>query len=165
MSKTLPSSSSAAVPKSSGRSQERELIFQLVETTRHVRQQIERVARQHGTTRAQWSLLARLNRMNGPSQNDLADVMELAPITVGRMVDRMAEQGLIERRADALDRRINRLYLTDAGRSALAALDPQRAVVAGQALAGISPAEVAIALAVIERVQANVRACLNEATP
>lgn len=142
-----------------------ELIFQLVEAARHVRNRIEQIARSKGTTRAQWGLLARLRRMDGagPSQIDLAADMEKTPIAVARLVDRMEEQGLIERRAYEHDRRINRLYLTGAGRKAVDGLDTMRATVAEQTLDGVSAAEVAITLSVINRIAANTRCARRSA--
>lgn len=140
------------------RSPQRRLVFALIETARHMRTYIDQMARTGGTTRAQWGLLARLRRMDGPSQNDLADGMELTPIAVGRLVDRLAEQGLIERRADPRDRRINRLFLTPAGEATIDALDPLREAVAAGALAGITRAEVEATLSVLDRIARNLRA-------
>jgi len=141
------------------RPRNRELIFQLVEAARHLRNHIELVARGHGTTHAQWGLLARLRRMDGagPSQIDLAAEMELTPIAVARLIDRTEAQGLIERRAHEHHRRINRLYLTEAGRNAVDGLDFMRGAVAEQALDGVSPDDIAVTLSVIGRIAANTR--------
>ena len=63
-------------------------------------------------TRAQWIILARLERQPGISQNELAAAAEVTPITIARLIDRLEEQGLVERCPDPLDRRIWRLRLT-----------------------------------------------------
>jgi MarR family transcriptional regulator, transcriptional regulator for hemolysin len=139
------------------RPQRRELIYRLVETARHVRTHVDQVAREHGTTRAQWGLLARLRRMAGPSQIDLAEDMELTPIAVGRLVDRLAEQGMIERRPHERDRRINRLYLSESGRKVVDGLDPLRETIAAGALDGVPDADVQLALDVLARIADNVR--------
>ena len=69
-------------------------------------------ARQLGMTRAQWAVLARLEYNEGLKQTELAEMLDLQPITLTRLVDRLCANGLIERRADLGDRRVKRLYLT-----------------------------------------------------
>ena len=76
-------------------------------------------ARQFGISRAQWAVLLRIDRTEGLKQSELAEMLDLQPISLTRLLDRLAENGLIERRADPNDRRANRLYLT-AGRQAAA---------------------------------------------
>lgn len=66
-----------------------------------------------GITRAQWRVLISLARHDNPSQSELAEALDVERITLCRMVDRLAEAGLVERRADPSDRRIWRLHLTD----------------------------------------------------
>ena len=70
-------------------------------------------------TRAQWVILARLSRQPGISQNELAAICEVEPITVGRLIDRLEARGLVERRADPKDRRVRRLHLLPAAESHL----------------------------------------------
>lgn len=70
-------------------------------------------ARSKGITRAQWRVLTSLVRLDGPTQSDLAEVLDVERITLCRMVDRLAEAGLVERRADPSDRRVWRLHLTE----------------------------------------------------
>ena len=72
----------------------------------------DRRARKLGLTRAQWLVLARLRRRPGASQSELAEMMEVEKASAGRMVDRLERKGWVVRRADPVDRRINRLYLT-----------------------------------------------------
>lgn len=79
-------------------------------------------ARQFGISRAQWVVLVRLDRSEGLKQSELADILDLQPISLTRLLDRLAENGLIERRPDPNDRRANRLYLTPAARPLLAKL-------------------------------------------
>jgi DNA-binding MarR family transcriptional regulator len=132
-------------------------VFKLVETARHVRTYVDQVAREHGITRAQWGLLSRLRRMEGASQIDLARDMELSPIALARVADRLAGQGLVERRADPSDRRVNRLYLTQAGHHLVADFDPLRAKIAEKVLAGLSVAEIEQAISVLNTIAGNVR--------
>jgi MarR family transcriptional regulator for hemolysin len=69
-------------------------------------------ARQLGMTRAQWAVLARLEFNEGLKQSELAEMLDLQPITLTRLVDRLCANGLIERRPDMGDRRVKRLHLT-----------------------------------------------------
>src|SRR6202007_2131653 len=94
----------------------RQLIAQLVESSRLLRNHIDHRAKERGTTRAQWIVLFRLRQNEGLSQVDLADVLELQPISLVRLLDRLVEHGLLERRHDPKDRRANKLHLTKAGR-------------------------------------------------
>ncbi|WP_082594755.1 MarR family winged helix-turn-helix transcriptional regulator [Sphingomonas sp. Root710] len=70
-------------------------------------------ARSAGSTRAQWRVLFNLARVDGPTQSELADLLDVERITLCRMVDRLAEAGLVERRADPADRRVWRIHLTE----------------------------------------------------
>src|SRR6478609_9892418 len=104
----------------------RQLIAQLVESSRLLRNYIDNRAKSRGTTRAQWIVLFRLREQEGLSQVDLADVLELQPISLVRLLDRLVEHGLLERRHDPRDRRANRLFLTASGRQLVDDLDSLR---------------------------------------
>jgi MarR family transcriptional regulator for hemolysin len=78
----------------------RELTFQLVETARLLRTYVDQRARQHGTTRAQWGVLSRLRRQEGLNQAALAEQLDLQPISLARLLDRLEQQKLVERRPD-----------------------------------------------------------------
>ncbi|MGA7329432.1 MAG: MarR family transcriptional regulator [Rhodomicrobium sp.] len=93
-------------------SSEYDLLVLLYDVARHMRTRADQMARKHGTTRAQWVVLSRLERQPGLSQNELAAIAEVAPITIARLVDRLEELGLVERCPDPKDRRIWRLRLT-----------------------------------------------------
>jgi predicted ArsR family transcriptional regulator len=80
----------------------RQLIAQLGESSRLLRNYIDHRAKGRGTTRAQWIVLFRLRQQEGLSQVDLADVLELQPISLVRLLDRLVEHGLLERRHDAI---------------------------------------------------------------
>jgi DNA-binding MarR family transcriptional regulator len=104
----------------------RQLVAQLVESSRLLRNYIDNRAKSRGTTRAQWIVLFRLRQQEGLSQVDLADVLELQPISLVRLLDRLVEHGLLERRPDPRDRRANRLFLTRSGRQLVDDLDSLR---------------------------------------
>ena len=104
----------------------RQLIAQLVESSRLLRNYIDGRAKTRGTTRAQWIVLFRLRQQEGLSQVDLAEVLELQPISLVRLLDRLVDHGLLERRPDPRDRRANKLHLTRAGRKLVDDLDSLR---------------------------------------
>ncbi len=120
----------------------RELVAQLVESSRLLRNYIEQRAKSRGTTRAQWIVLFRLREQEGLSQVDLADVLELQPISLVRLLDRLVEHGLLERRTDPRDRRANRLFLTPAGRQLVDDLDSLRDSIAAKVLQDVSSASI-----------------------
>ena len=98
------------------RSPRREFAFLINDVARLLRTLADQRARQFGMTRAQWAVLARLEHAEGLKQTELAEMLDLQPITLTRLVDRLCANGLIERRADPSDRRVKRLYLTAAAR-------------------------------------------------
>jgi MarR family transcriptional regulator for hemolysin len=94
------------------RNPHREFAFLLNDVARLLRTFADQRARQCGMTRAQWAVLVRLEHAEGLKQSELAELLDLQPITLTRLVDRLCANGLIERRADPNDRRAKRLYLT-----------------------------------------------------
>src|SRR6202046_3702099 len=88
----------------------KQLITQLIESSRLLRNFIDHRAKGSGSTRAQWIVLFRLREQEGLSQVDLADVLELQPISLVRLLDRLVEHGLVERRHDPRDRRGHRVF-------------------------------------------------------
>jgi MarR family transcriptional regulator for hemolysin len=100
----------------------REIAFTIMDVARMLRTYADQRARQFGISRAQWTVLVRLDRSEGLKQSELAEILDLQPISLTRLLDRVAENGLIERRPDPHDRRANRLYLTPAARPLLAEL-------------------------------------------
>ena len=97
----------------------REIAFQLMDVARMLRTYADQRARQLGISRAQWTVLMRIDRTEGLKQSELADILDMQPISLTRLLDRLAENGLIERRSDPNDRRANRLYLKPAARPML----------------------------------------------
>ena len=97
----------------------REIAVNIMDVARMLRTYADQRARQFGISRAQWVVLIRLDRSEGLKQSELAEILDLQPISLTRLLDRLAENGLIERRADPNDRRANRLYLTPAARPLL----------------------------------------------
>ena len=96
----------------------------LAQTARLMRRAFDEKARTIGVTRPQWQVLTLLTIHEGINQGGLAEILEVEPITLGRMVDRLQDGGLVERRPDPADRRAWRLYLTDKAHSLLQQLRP-----------------------------------------
>lgn len=108
-----------------------------------------------GVTRPQWRVLTVLRRHEGINQGGLAEQLEVEPITVCRMVDRLQEAGLVERRPDPADRRSWRLFLTDRAEALLDRLRPMADDLFEEALEGIEPADRASLHALLERIRSN----------
>lgn len=87
--------------------------FLMHDTTRLMNRYYDRRVRTFGITRTQWTLLTYLFRYEGVSQTKLAEYMDLAPMTLTRQIDKLEEDGLLDRRQDTRDRRTNLIYLTE----------------------------------------------------
>lgn len=127
----------------------------LADVARLVRRAFDARARDIGVTRPQWRVLVTLRRNEGINQGGLADLLEVEPITVCRMVDRLQEGGLVERRPDPLDRRSWRLHLTARAEAVLESLRPLADDVFADALAGVSQAESDALVGTLDRIRQN----------
>ena len=112
-------------------------------------------ARAIGVTRPQWQVLVMLKRHEGVNQGRLAELLDVEPITVCRMVDRLQEADLVERRSDPADRRSWRLFLTGKATDLLAQLQPLGEQLELEAFAGIDSEERAAVIATLERLRSN----------
>ena len=147
------------------RSQNREILFTISDVGRLLRTYADQKARLHGMTRAQWAVLLRLERREGLKQSDLAEDLDIQPITLTRLVDRLCDNGLIERRPDPADRRAKRLYLTPAARPLLDRISAQVEELAETVLAGIDPAAVTTLLTQLGLARDNLRRAIADKTP
>src|ERR1700722_14439113 len=91
-------------------------LFALGELQRLVRLYADKQAARYGISRAQWAVLAKVEGTEGLKPSELAEQVEILPITRARLIDRLCDNGWIERRGDETDRRVNRLYLRKAAR-------------------------------------------------
>ena len=119
---------------------DRDLLILLHDVARLLRTRFDQRARAYGMTRAQWIILARLDRQPGMSQNELATICEVEPITVARLVDRLEARGMVERRADPSDRRVRRLHLLPAAAPILTEITSYRAGVEAEVTEGLNGA-------------------------
>src|SRR5947199_8505856 len=132
-------------------------LFTLGEVQRMMRAYADRQAARYGITRAQWAVLAKVERTEGLKQTELAEQMEMQPITLTRLIDRLCDNGWIERRSDDSDRRVNRLYLCKPARPLLAKLGGLRSELTATALEGIGASDAHRLLAHLETIKENVR--------
>ncbi len=139
---------------------EREVAFNINDVARLLKTYADQRARDLGMTRAQWAVLARVERSEGLKQCELADTLDLQPITLTRLIDRLCDGGLIERRSDPDDRRAKRLYLTPAARPVLDGLTRLGQDIMATVLAGIAPSAVEQLLAHLLTLKTNLRGAI-----
>jgi MarR family transcriptional regulator for hemolysin len=135
----------------------REIAIALTDVARMLRTYADQRARQFGISRAQWTVLLRLDRSEGLKQSELAEILDLQPISLTRLLDRLCESGLIERRPDPVDRRAKRLFLTAAARPLLEKLGGLGEDLMGTALAGVEPGSVERMIGELGTVKENLR--------
>jgi MarR family transcriptional regulator, transcriptional regulator for hemolysin len=102
-------------------------------------------------------VLAKVERSEGMKQTELAELLEMQPITLTRLIDKLCDAGWIERRSDAADRRVNRLYLRKTGRALLGKMSGLKSELTATALEGINPADAHRLLSQLEQIKENVR--------
>ena len=120
----------------------KELAWELAETSRTLRRHFDRRASALGVTTAQWRALAWLGHQPGLKQVELAERLDVEPITAGRIVDRLEESGLVERLPDPVDRRVWRLMLTEKAKPIFERLTTLAEEMADQVLAGLRVGEI-----------------------
>lgn len=129
--------------------------FLIHDVARMMRWNFDRQAQGLGLTRAQWSVLAHLKRNNGAQQKVLAELMDVKPITLARHIDRLEQQGWVQRRDDPDDRRSKRLYLLPRAEPQLKLMQNLGQKVRKQALAGISEQEEHLLTELLTRIRDN----------
>ena len=141
---------------------ERSFGFLLYDSARLLRRDFDRRARAIGLTRAQWSVLSHLNRYEGVNQAALADLMEIQPITLVRLLDRLEEAGWIIRAADPKDRRSRVPLLTDKARPVIDRLQALATQTRELALTGVGDEDRERLLDALQRIRANLAAREDE---
>ncbi len=129
--------------------------FLISDVSRLMRRRFDERARLIGVTRAQWRTLTTLSRHEGINQGGLADLLEVEPITLCRMIDRLEEAGLVERRRDPGDRRAWQIFLTT---KALPLLEQLRGMADGMiehALYGLDEAKRTKLVAALDTIRTN----------
>jgi MarR family transcriptional regulator for hemolysin len=139
----------------------REIAFTIKDVARMLGTYADQQGRILGISRAQWTVLVRLERTEGLKQSELADLLDLQPISLTRLLDKLDENGLIERRADPNDRRVNRLYLKPAARPLLDKLATLGESLMGTVLEGIDAAAMDRMLRELKLIKDNLRAAIQ----
>jgi DNA-binding MarR family transcriptional regulator len=125
------------------------------DVARLMRRTFDERARGIGVTRPQWRVLTMLKRHEGINQGGLAELLEVEPITLCRMIDRLQEASLVERRADPSDRRAWRLFMTEKAHDLLDELRPMAIDMFDNAQTGLDAAERARLIQMLSRVRTN----------
>ena len=115
--------------------------FVLNDVARLLRTIFDRRVKSLGLTRSQWWVLNYVFRNDGATQSELAEMLEVEKATLGRLLDRLAQKGWIRREADATDRRVKRIYLTEEVEPAIKAMRAAAAELRREAFAGLSAEE------------------------
>ena len=117
--------------------------FLVHDVSRLIKRRFDRKARQTGLpiTRRQAAVVLYIDRNEGVSQSEVATWLDLEPIALVRMLDKLHEEGLVERRAHPTDRRVRTLWLTPAAGSVVAQILTINKAIREEAFAGM-PAHV-----------------------
>lgn len=131
------------------------LAFLLHNIPRLVRKRFEGRGNQLGLSVAQWRLLSWLLKEEGATQARLAELLEIEPISVSRLIDRMAESGWVERRQGVRDRRVRKVFATDKAREAYKQIKTLAGGIYEEALAGLDSSERAALIGALEKMAEN----------
>ena len=137
---------------------ERDPLMLINDLARLLRTRADARARAFGMTLAQWKILVRLEAQPGVSQNELAALIEVEPITVARLVDRLETRGFVERRADPSDRRIWRLHVTPAAAPMLKEIGKVRRELNEILVADVAPKELTGTIDCLLQMKSNLTA-------
>jgi len=134
------------------------LPFEIAETAHALRRAFDRRAATLGVTRAQWKVLFRLTRSPGLRQVELADILDVEPITLSRIIDRLQDAGLVERAPDPADRRAWRLQVTAKAQPLVEKLRALAEQLVTEAFADISPDQLEAMRSTLARIRENLTA-------
>ncbi len=137
---------------------DRSLGFLIADLARLLRRTFDRRVQPLGLTQAQWRAIIHLSRTEGMTQSALAEALDVQPITLARLVDRMAAAGWVERRSHPLDRRAVQLYLTDKCQPLLAEIQSLARATIDEATAGLSAAATRELVETLQHIKANLTA-------
>jgi len=139
--------------------------FLIHDVARLWRKRFEQLSRDSGLTRSQWQVLAYLERNENIHQSGLAELLEVEPITLGRIVDRLQEFGLVERHPHPSDRRIWLLRLTPRAKPKLDELHELGGETRAEVLAGIADADQDHLMTTLTALKANLTAACASPVP
>ena len=131
------------------------ILPEIGETAHALRKAFTRRAATLGVTGAQWKVLFKLSLKPGIRQVELADMLDIEPITLTRILDRLQEAGLIERSSDPDDRRAWRLHVTASAQPLVAKLQAIGAELVDRAFDGIDPKDIETTRRVLAQAREN----------
>lgn len=137
--------------------------FLIHDVSRMMRSWFDARAQHLGLTRAQWRVLIQLSAREGASQRELAEILEIDTVTLGRHIDRLERDAWLERRPDPNDRRVWRLHLTPAARPTMDEMEALAIELQEAILTGLSEDERAQLHAALTKIKANVIAASTSA--
>jgi len=140
--------------------------FLISDTGRTVRKVFNERARRNGITRPQWRALVHLKRQPGLKQATLAEFLDVEPISLSRMIDRLEESGMVERRSDPQDRRAWCLHLTEKSEPFFAQMQELSDELHSDMMAGMDAGAQAQLGQMLTQVRDNLRMpCAQESKP
>jgi DNA-binding MarR family transcriptional regulator len=140
------------------------LFYMLHDATRQLRKHFDRRATRLELTRAQWRALKATSRQEGLSQTELAELLDMEPIPVGRVIDRLEKTGFVERRADPADRRRWRLYLTQKAHAVVDEMETIASELRNDALRDVDRNDLDALMRVLAQIKENLAALDEPAT-
>jgi MarR family transcriptional regulator for hemolysin len=143
-------------------SPKREIGFLISDVARLLRTYVDQKARSVGMTRAQWVVLSRLERCEGLKQSELAEMLDIQPITLTRLVDRLCDNGMVERRSCPNDRRAKRLFLTAQARPLMDRLAVLGEEAMSNVLAGIDDENISLLISKLGLARGNLRQAIQK---
>ena len=132
------------------------ILPEIGETAHALRKAFGRRVASIGVTGAQWKVLFKLTLKPGLRQTDLADLLDIEPITLTRIIDRLQEAGLVERTPDPTDRRAWRLHVTEKAQPVVEKLRAIANEMTAEAFAGIDPKDIDVTRTVLAQVRERV---------
>ena len=132
--------------------------FLLVDVTRQMRRAFQRQLEGSSLTQAQSRALVYVSLHEGVRQVELAELLEVQPITLARLLDQLAEAGLVERRPDPEDRRAYQVFLTPAAAPHLAAIEQVSAAIRAEALRNLDDHQIATVMHALRTMRDNLAA-------
>src|SRR5262249_44234167 len=142
----------------------RQIAFLISDLARMLKTYVDQQARRYDMTRAQWQVLARVERSEGLKQSELAEMLDFQPITLTPLVDRLFDNRLIERRPDPHDRRAKRLFLTPEARPVMERLAVLGEQIMSEVLAGLDDADREFLITKLGRAKDNLREAIQKSS-
>lgn len=140
-----------------------ELLYLMHELSRMISTGFDQVMIKHNLTHAQWWALMHIYRREGVTQTELATIMQMGRASAGTLLERLEAKGWIERRADATDSRLRRVYLSPPVVPVFSVMQDEGAALFCKLLKGVSPENEQVMLAGMRQMRTNAERKLLQA--